>query len=419
MIRFVYNLTAWAAALYFMPRAILRGIFADKADLEQLGIYPRSKETGNSKSIWIHCASVGEVKIASELIDAMCEIDESVRIVLTVKTRAGKREAHRLLPQEIEIRYCPYDLRFFIARAIRHFNPEKLVLIETEIWPNLIRVAASSGIRLYLVNGRISGQSFEHYRKLGKFLADLLGKFSRFMMQSDEDKERLITLGAERDRCEVVDNIKYDIMRRKIAEISAKEVRQELGIDQSEEILIAGSTRGGEEKFILEQFAKLKRKYLNLKMIIAPRHLQRVSDVESFVRESGLTYTRRSVIIENFSEIGKDVMILDAMGELASVYSVGEAAFVGGSLVPKGGQNPLEPVGLGVPTCFGPHMDNFERIVATLKELNLAHHVKDSEGVHEFFDKVLSGKIERPDPTKLFQRFGRAAEFSAKKVLKD
>ncbi|MBD3216775.1 MAG: hypothetical protein GF310_00770 [candidate division Zixibacteria bacterium] len=419
MIRFVYNLTAWAAALYFMPRAILRGIFADKADFEQLGIYPRSKEKDHSKSIWIHCASVGEVKIAAELIDALGEIDDSVRIVLTVKTRAGKREAHRVLPQEIEIRYCPYDLRFFIARAIRHFNPERLVLIETEIWPNLIRVAAGSGIKLYLVNGRISGQSFEHYRKLGKFLTDLLQKFSRFMMQSEEDKERLITLGAERDKCEVVDNIKYDIMRRKIAEISAKEVRQELGIDQNAEILIAGSTRGGEEKFLLEQLAKLKRKNPDLKMIIAPRHLQRVPDVEGIIRENGLTYTRRSVIIENFSEIGKDVMILDTMGELASLYSVGQAAFVGGSLVPKGGQNPLEPVGLGVPTCFGPHMENFERIVDTLKELNLAHQVKDSDGVREFFDNVLAGEIERPDPTKLFQRFGRAAEFSANKVLKD
>ncbi|HEQ99415.1 MAG TPA: hypothetical protein ENO22_08775 [candidate division Zixibacteria bacterium] len=419
MIRFIYNLTAWAAALYFIPRAVLRGVLADKADFEQLGIYPRGKVDAESKSVWIHAASVGEVKIAAELIEAINKIDETRRVALTVKTRAGKREAHRILPLEVEIRYCPYDLAIFIARAIRHFSPDRLVLVETEIWPNLISVAAKSGVKLFLVNGRISGQSYASYKKLGGFLSGLLHKFTGFLMQSPEDEERLIALGAERNKCQVVDNIKYDIMRRRISEISAKEVRQELGVDQKEDIISAGSTRGGEEKFLLEQFVRLKRKYPELKMIIAPRHLERVPEVESFLRENKLTYTRRSLIVENFSEIGKDVLILDTIGELASVYSIAQAAFIGGSLVPKGGQNPLEPVGLGIPTCFGPHMENFERIVATLDELGLAHQVQDSQGVYEFFDKVLSNEIERPDPTELFQRFGRAAEFSAKQVLKD
>lgn len=417
MLRTVYNMAAWAAGVYFVPRAIVRGIFKDNADLEQLGSYPGEPVDNSQKSIWIHCSSVGEVKIAREVIEEIKEIDPEKRIVCTLKTRAGKREAHAILDDDVEIRYCPYELGMFIRKAIKHFNPEKLVLVEAELWPALLRVAKQQNIKLYLINGRVSESSFNNYKKLGQFLVGLLSGFETILMQSPADMARIISLGADKRKCQVLDNIKYDIMRKNIAHVSAKEVRQDLGLKPEDKFIIAGSTRGGEEKTVAEIFANLKKKHPDLRMIVAPRHLERLPEVESYLKNLNLTYIKRSRIDPESEQFEYDVMLLDTMGELTSVYSICRAAFVGGSLVQKGGQNSLEPVALGVPTCFGPHTENFAQITATLLELKLAYRIGNAGELEKFFDDVLEGKIPAPDPSSLFQRFGHSAELSAEKIL--
>jgi 3-deoxy-D-manno-octulosonic-acid transferase len=417
MLRTVYNMAAWAAGLYFIPRAILRGIFKDSADFEQLGKYQGEKIDNSQKSIWMHCSSVGEVKIVREVIEEIREIDPEKRIVCTLKTRAGKREAHAILDDDIEIRYCPYELGIFIRKAIKHFNPEKLVLVEAELWPALLRVARQQKIKLYLINGRVSETSFQNYKKLGGFLAGLLGGFKYFLMQSQADMDRIVALGAVKNKCQVLDNVKYDIMRKKIALISSKEVRQDLGLKPEDKFIIAGSTRGGEEKTLAEIFLKLKKNHPDLRMIIAPRHIERLTEVEGYLKALNLTYIRRSRIEPEEEQPDYEIMLLDTMGELTSVYSICRAAFVGGSLVPKGGQNPLEPVALGVPTCFGPHTENFAEITATLLDRRLAYRIGNAKELENFFEDVLDGKITSPDPTALFQRFGHSAEISAKKIL--
>lgn len=417
MLRTIYNMAAWAAGLYFIPRAVFRGIFKDNADFEQLGSYPEEAFDNSQKSIWLHCSSVGEVKIAREVIEEIKELDPEKRIVCTLKTRAGKREAHAILDDDVEVRYCPYELGIFIRKAIKHFNPEKLVLVEAELWPALLKMAKEQNIKLYLINGRVSETSFQNYKKLGRFLAVLLSGFECFLMQSQEDMERIFALGADKSKCQVLDNIKYDIMRKNIAHISSKEMRQELGLKLEDKFIIAGSTRGGEEKTVAEIFVKLRKKLPDLRLIIAPRHLERLPEVEGFLKNLNLTFIRRSQIEPENVESKYDVMLLDTMGELTSVYSICRAAFVGGSLAPKGGQNPLEPVALGVPTCFGPHTENFAQITDTLLGLKLAHRIGNIDELERFFNDVLNGKISAPDPTSLFQRFGHSAELSAKKIL--
>ena len=360
---------------------------------------------------------MGEVKIAAAVIDELRKTEPSTRIVLTVVTPTGRKVARDLLDNDIEIYFFPLDLGFCLKKAFRHINPERIVLTETELYPNFITYAIAKGPRLYIINGRISDRSYQKYLAIRDWLGPMLRKFDRIMMQSENDLKRIISLGADPGRCEPVENIKYDLMRKQLDAIKPDEARKRLCLSDKAEIIVAGSTRGGEEKIIARVFSELKKRYPRLLLVIAPRHLERINEVQAYMREANLNYVLRSAITESIYTDQYDAILLDTMGELTMVYSIARAAFVGGSLVPKGGQNPLEPIGLGVPTCFGPRMENFAAIARTVLDLNLAAVVKDQSELSEFFESVLVGRKKACDPRILFDKVGGSAKYTAGKIL--
>lgn len=411
--KILYNLVTRIASLKYVRRYKLLAK-NDRSYLEFLGHYPDRKST--QKSIWIHCASVGEVKISAALIRAIHSIDSERKIILTVKTVTGRETAQVLAGDLAEIRYCPYDLKKYVKRAFDYINPEMLILIETELWPNLLAVAVGRNIDLYLINGRISDSSIKNYHRLRKYLGKFLQHFKSFLMQSELDCQRIVKLGADQSKISLVHNLKYDVMRWELEQIDPARFRQSLELNSNDGFIIAGSTRADEEQYPLEAFIGMKDDFPNLRLIIAPRHTERIPEIETHVKSKGLTLCRRSDLTPEKLPKAK-VILLDTMGELTSFYSISKAAFVGGSLVPKGGQNPLEPVGLGIPTCYGPSMENFSQISESLQELKLAVQIKNTDELRDFFRAVLSNQINPPDPGKIFDKYAGGAEIAAKKIM--
>ena len=412
-LKIIYNLITGLASLYYVNHYKALGK-TDRSYLEHLGEYPENQH--HDKSIWVHCASVGEAKIGAVLIKGVRRIDDKTRIVLTVKTAAGRQTAQDLAGDLAEVRYCPYDLTKYVRRAFRYINPRKLVLMETELWPNLLSAAVRSGTKLYLVNGRISDKSYGYYRLFSTLLLDLLQQFKLSMMQSEKDCQRIVELGMPKSRCEVVNNLKYDLMRGELQKINPVELRRQLGIDSNQKFIIAGSIRADEDKYVLEAFNGLLQTYPDLKLIIAPRHLERIPQIEGRIREYNLNFIKRSeMTAESLKE--SQILILDTMGELTALYSISTAAFVGGSLCGRGGQNPLEPVGLGIPTCFGPSMENFDEISKSLLDSNLAVQINSSDDMRTFFSGVIEGKINPPDSARIFEKYGGGAEHSAARIM--
>jgi 3-deoxy-D-manno-octulosonic-acid transferase len=417
-IGFAYSLIVRLAGIVLLPAVLYKAFLKDRSYLEHLGIYPENKQHVNEKSIWFHCASVGEAKIATMVIDAIKRTYPDSRIVFTVVTPAGKKMATEILGDSVEIYYFPLDFNFILKRAFKFINPEKVILTETEIYPNLLKRAITLGHELYLINGRISDRSYHKYHAVKDWLGPILSRFSYIIMQADNDLDRIVSLGADPDLCRVMPNIKYDLMHQQLNQIDKQKTGEMLALNSNECIIVAGSTRAGEERIIACQFSKLKEKFPDLVLVIAPRHLDRLNEVESYLKELELSYSLRSNITTNQSVIKKDVILLDTMGELTSVYAIAKAAFVGGSLVNKGGQNPLEPIGLGIPTCYGPHMENFEQIEKTVSNLKLSVQVQNESELYNFFDNVISGKISSPDPSRLFELYGRSAGTTAEIIMK-
>ncbi len=413
-----YKIILFAAAVFYLPRYYFGGKFSRGVYTEALGKYESGKPADTKQSIWIHCSSVGEVRIASALLDELNEQNRNCRYVLTVRTETGRAEAERLCADKAEIYYAPLDLKRYVKRALKKFRPRKLVLIETELWPHMIRQALKSGVDLYLVNGRISDRTFGQYRAFKPLFGPLLRLFEAILMQSERDRQRILEIGATNENCHVLHNIKYDLMRKNVGRIDPDQVRKMLRIGPDDRFIIAGSTRGGEEKTVIREYSRLKEKHSDLKLIIAPRHLERNAEVEAYLKDAHLSYVFRSSLDDATEASNYDVILADKMGQLMQLYSISRTAFVGGSLVDKGGQNPLEPVALGVPTCFGPNMQNFEEIADTLIHMRMAFKINDSSGMYDFFDQALQGKIATPDPRELFQKYGRSAEKSAEIILR-
>lgn len=410
-----YTLLTSLASLVVIPAVFMRGIFRDKHLLEYLGIYGDHVQD-ERESIWVHASSVGEVKLAGLLIKQLERRVPGCRIVLSVVTPAGRRLADSEVACMAEVYYLPLDLSPCLKRAFRKIRPRKIVLTETELYPNFLKHAVQRRISLYLTNGRISDRSYRKYQAVRELFGYLLNSFTLLIMQSDNDLERIVDLGADRTKCTTLPNLKYDLIKSQVEQIEPRRIRDKYSISPEKKILTAGSTRDGEELLIAHEFADSIKSRDDLLLVIAPRHIERAHEIEACLKQAGLRYMFRSRLKQG-EKISSDVLILDTIGELTGIYSISHAAFVGGSLVPKGGQNPLEPVGLGIPTCFGPHMENFREIRKTLLQMKLASQVSEGRGVIGFFKSVLKGDVARPDPELLFNKYGRSAEDSVSMII--
>ncbi|MDP8235387.1 MAG: 3-deoxy-D-manno-octulosonic acid transferase [Candidatus Erginobacter occultus] len=346
------------------------------------GLLPR----GEGGAIWVQAASVGEVNAALPLIGLLREEYPSIPVVLACQTAAGRSTAVKKLGGQAAAILSPLDLGPVVGRLIRRISPRILILIETEIWPGTILAARRRGIPVVVVNGRISDRSFPRYRRARIFLQPVLSRIDGFGMRSELDAGRIRVLGAPPGRVRVTGNIKFDSLD--LSRSPSGGGRESWGWPPDAPVIVAGSTYEGEEELLLKAFQQLRGDFPGLKLILAPRHLERIGAVEDLLRARGEDYRLFSRISSADGETG--LVILDRMGVLSALYREASVVFVGRSLRGSGGQNPIEPAAAARPIIFGPRMENFAEIAEELVLSGGAIRIDDENRLPAVIGKVLA-----------------------------
>jgi 3-deoxy-D-manno-octulosonic-acid transferase len=351
---------------------------------DRFGSYAAAKLNAvrGARPLWIHAASVGEVLAARALITALKSHLPEHKILLSTFTDTGNQLAQRSGADAVI--FLPLDHPLAVRRALRKLDPRLIIVLETELWPNLFRQAARRGIPVLLVSGRLSERALARYMKLRGLFHDALRHLSACGMQSTDDAERLASLGAEPKRILITGNLKQG------GEAAAKE---EITARPQPPLLVAGSTHAGEEVAILEAFGKLRAQFPGLQLALAPRHPERFAEVEALLEHSGLVYEKKSRCRSLYFEA--DVLLLDTLGELVQLYARGDVAFVGGSLVPVGGHNMFEPAQLKKPVVFGPHTANVKQLAAALKESGGGFEVRNAAELAGAVERLFRDPLER------------------------
>lgn len=363
---------------------------------ERMGWYPQAlfSRLRAVQPVWIHAVSVGEVGAASILAKSWMTRRPTLSLVVSTVTGTGREVARRSLPQAAAVVYFPIDLPMAVHRALRTVGPRLILLTETEIWPNFLRACADSKVPVAIINGRLSERSFSRYRLARPFIRRVLERIDLFCMQTDADAKRMLALGANPERVHVVGNLKFDAVLHGDTSSLAEQWRRELQIDAQRQVLVAGSTHAGEEEVLLQAFRRLRGEFPNLLLILAPRHPERIAQVETAVADYGFTAVRRSALSHGSNGV-KEVVLVDTVGELSTLYAAGSIAFVGGSLVPRGGQNLLEPALHGCPVLFGPHMENFVDASTYFVRRGAAIQVSDAADVVRQLARLLRDPAAR------------------------
>ncbi len=401
MICFLYDLIfflfACAALPHFLfrlkqakdPRLLLRERwgFLSEAWLAQLD---------GREIVWVHAVSVGEVLGVKRIVEKARERFPQFQFVLSVTTPTGYEVAKKELV-DFPIFYTPFDISWATKRVMRILNPRALLLMETEIWPNLITAAKERDIRIGLLNGRLSPSSFKGYFLIRQLLKPLLAEFSFFAVQSETDRDRFVAIGAPAERVFITGSVKFDEVSEDIL-VDQEKLRKSLGISSDAPVFLAGSTHPGEEEFILDAFKELHSKHPKLFLILAPRHVNRTEQILEVVKKAGLEASRFSQ-----PDTKKPVMVVDVMGRLRELYAIADIVFMGGSLIKHGGQNPVEAIRFSRGVISGPFVFNFQQIYDILKEAKAATIVYSREDLRIAADDLLSDYSKR-------EEMGRAAK---------
>ena len=371
-----YSFLLTLAFLGGLPFFLYRGLRTGKywpSLRERLGFLPASLNADGTPSIWVHAVSVGEVIATRPILPLLRERFANTPIFVSVTTLTGRQVAERQLRKADGIFYCPFDWAWIVRRVVRRVRPRALLLVDTEIWPHLIRTCHDAGAVTMLVNGRISDASYPRYRMIRPFMRRFLQEIDSFCMQSPRYRERIIDLGAESKRVESVGSLKFDA---DVADQGQPSAAAQL-IPIGRPVIVVGSTLAPEEEILIETFGELRKEYSDLFLIVAPRHPDRFDEVAALASSFGWNVVRRSAL--DAPAVEADVMILDTMGELASVYARADIVFVGGSLATWGGHNLVEPAIVGKPIVFGPHMSNFKEMARLFLEAEAAIQVNGRE----------------------------------------
>jgi len=343
---------------------------------QRLGRFPEICRDGHSTMIWIHAASIGEVQAARALIAALAEQQCGCRFVLTTMTRQGREVASSQLEADVCCGLAPLDTPQAVARALQTVRPDIYICLETELWPMMLTRIRQAGIPMLLLNGRMSERSCTQYLRIRTTMAELLSGFAGFAVIREQDGERYCMLGAARSRIRVCGNMKYDLQVQEPLQVQAK-YRQILDLGD-ETVFICGSTRNGEEKLLLPVYKRLRDGAVaGLLWIIAPRHLERLPEVRTLLDSAGLEYDLLSGCLAQGRK--NNIVLVDSVGELSELYSVGDYNFCGGSLVDKGGHNIMEPVRWQKPVYFGPFMKDFRDAVELVLSAGAGFQVKDAD----------------------------------------
>ncbi len=337
--------------------------------------------------IWIHAVSVGEVNSVRPLVETL-DLPSS-QLFISTTTDTGQALARQLFQDRARVFFFPLDWEWLCRRYLRAIRPSLVLIAETELWPGFITSADALGIPIVIVNGRISDRSFRGYRRVRVAMQPILDRVERFCMQSNQDKKRMLELGAQKGRVHWIGNLKYDYdlpsAEEKLAAVSL--ARRLLQRSPENLIWVCGSTREGEEELLLGAYVRLRQDFPQLRLLMAPRHLRRSEVIERLLQEHALPYVKRSDFDrrrqEELLEQKCDVLILDSIGELPFFYELGDVIFVGGSLVATGGHNIIEAAYFGRPVLVGPHMENFREIADTFLGAYGALQVQDPEQLTE------------------------------------
>lgn len=381
----LYSLGLFIFSLIYLPVLIFKGKFHAEF-CERFAMFDRMKKDAllsGSGRIWIQAVSVGEVTLCKSLVALLEKKFPGQDIVISTITKAGNDLAKKIFAEDAIIIYFPLDFLFFVKKTISLIKPAFYIMIETEIWPNVLRELSSNGIPSVLINGRISDRSIGKYRLVKPFLKRTLGYINVFCMQDSIDAERIVELGAPAERVKVTGNMKFD------AEVSAgikdlQSIRASFGLRKDEDLFVAGSTHEGEEEILLDAFKKLSGDFPRLRLLIAPRHVSRIDRIEKIIRDTGFEPVRFSTIGERQQTINeKQIILLDIFGHLNGAYSAATIVFIGGSLVKHGGHNPIEPACFAKPIIFGLYMFNFKYITNVFLRNKAAIQVFNKEDLYE------------------------------------
>lgn len=387
---FLYSLLLAVAFVFSAPFYLWKGrgtgkylrTLADRMGRQPEGI------SGEGRSIWIHAVSVGEVLAARALVQPLKARFPDLRVLVSTTTLTGNAIARDTVRGADGVFFAPFDFAWSVDRALDRVRPALLVLVETEIWPNLIHRARSRGARIAIVNGRISPRSFPRYRRARPLLRHVLAEIDLFLMQGEAHRDRMLAMGAPADRVRVAGNLKYDALE---APSTPPALRRAVG--DGPPLWVAGSTVEGEEETVLEAFAALRR-VADARLVVAPRRPERFAAVAAMVIRAGLPCARRTQLPET-GWTGSGVLVLDTIGELAQVYPLATLVFVGGSLAPAGGHNVLEPAVAGKAIIVGPHMENFQEIAASFLAEDALVQVPDGAALTAAAIRLFADAAER------------------------
>ena len=399
-VRFFYNLLFPIVLLLLLPgfliRMTRRGNYRHKFG-QRFGIYSagvREKIAGTNR-VWVHAVSVGEVNIALKLIQSMREADPELAFVLSTTTSTGFKLAVSRKSAWLEPIYNPLDFYPVARRVVRLIRPRCLILVEAEIWPNILWEVRRMGAKAALVNARLSPRSEKRYRAARWITAPVFNQLHLLCLQEPQDTKRWKSLGLDPAKLVLTGSIKFDdsaTAPRPVRDFWA--VLEEIGVPKNTPILLGGSTFEGEELILAEVYKELRQSHPDLFLILVPRHHERAEMVARQLEGAGLTVMRRT---QPFAEGKPDVLLVDTTGELAGWYLCASVVFVGKSLCAKGGQNPAEPVTAGVPVIFGPHMQNFSTLVRAFLQVDGAIEVDDAHEIRNAIESLLANPARRAD----------------------
>lgn len=393
----LYDIVLHISLIAFLPYLLFKRIVKGKykAGLgERFGFFEPTwfdalRSDGSSKVLWFHGVSVGETKAIMPLVKKFKEKHKDCKVVFSTVTDTGQAVAREEGRDFVDVfMYFPMDFAWVVMKVLDLIKPSIFIVVEKEVWPNTVALLKERAVPVIVANGSISSRSFSNYKKLSIFFEPTFENISKFCAQTETDGDKAVSLGLSKESLTVTGNIKFDMSPNELSDKEKSVLLTDLGFSSNDVVFTVGSTHKGEEEEVLEVYGRLKKDYPELKLAIAPRHPERFKEVETIVKESGHSYKLRSSGEEGI----RDIVLLDTLGELVKIYSVSSICFVGGTLVPIGGHNLMEPSYFGKPVIYGSFLNSYQYMAEMLEAGGGSIRVSDKVGLELALKNFLEDK---------------------------